>query len=58
MACCDLDQKRTRLKSIMEEGDVDAQMVVLSDQATNLNVRRLKNAIDIKAKNPIMFHFC
>lgn len=43
-----INQKRTRLKSIMEEGDVDAQMVILSDQAANLNVRRVKNALDIK----------
>ena len=56
MASSDLDQKRTRLKSIMEEGDVDAQMVILSDQAANLNVRRVKNALDIKAKLPVMFH--
>ncbi|KAJ8451451.1 hypothetical protein Cgig2_017842 [Carnegiea gigantea] len=47
-----INQKRTRLKSIMEEGDVDAQMVILSDQAANLNVRRVKNALDVKAKLP------
>ncbi|XP_010694874.1 structural maintenance of chromosomes protein 5 isoform X2 [Beta vulgaris subsp. vulgaris] len=43
-----LNQKRSRLKSIEEEGDVDGQIASLADQAVNLNVQRLNNAIEIK----------
>lgn len=50
MITCGLDQKRSRLKSIEEEGDVDGQIASLADQAVNLNVQRLNNAIEIKVK--------
>ncbi|KAK9700291.1 hypothetical protein RND81_08G229800 [Saponaria officinalis] len=43
-----INQKMARLKSIEEEGDIDAQMAGLADQVTNLNIQRLRNAIEIK----------
>lgn len=53
-SCCminyDVDQKRARLISIEEEGDVDSQIASLADEALNLNVQRLDNALQIKVK--------
>ncbi|XP_074302733.1 structural maintenance of chromosomes protein 5-like [Silene latifolia] len=43
-----INQKMARLKSFEEEGDIDGQMASLTDQAANLNVQRLRNAIEMK----------
>lgn len=43
-----ISQKKTILKSIEGEGDVDSQIACLADQAVTLNVQRLNNAMEIK----------